>query len=72
MCNIFTLIPLQDMTLVQLIDNSRVYGRIDTLNGSGSEMGFELLEELPSITLSLCQIKKKEFQNFFEVSEILL
>lgn len=46
MCNVFTLIFLQEMTLVQLIDNSRVYGRMDTLHRAGPEMGFVPLEDI--------------------------
>jgi len=48
------------MTFVQLTDKSRVHGHNDTLDGAGSEMGFEVHEEVSSMTRSLFQMKKKD------------
>lgn len=63
-CNVFTPIPFQNTILVQLIDNSRVRGCIDTLNRAGLEIEFELLEEVSRVTLEFFPIKKKKKPKF--------
>lgn len=55
MWNVFPLISLQEVTLLQLIDNSRLYGYFAV-----SEIAFVLLEEVSAIILSLFQIRKKK------------
>lgn len=57
---------LQDMTRVGLTV-TEFNGCVDILEGAGSALGFELPEDVPSLTLALFQMQK----NFCEISEIL-